>query len=469
MKNYRITTEYASQLADTTTPVSIYLKVRDKYPHALLLESSEHHSRENSFSYICCSPLAGIEVGHEGIVMDLPNETKNLPIADRGDVVNAMEEFIGAFDAEDNGAPYSSNGIFGYMNYEAVQYFEDIDLTAISVGHKNTPDLVYHLFRFVIVVDHYKNTLHIHRHHVNGFEDDGPSMSELMRLINMRSEPKYSFSKEGDEESNQSDDYFKSIVEKGKYHCRQGDVFQVVLSREFNQNFSGDEFNVYRALRSINPSPYLFYFDYGNYSIFGSSPEAQLTIHDNVARINPIAGTYKRTGIQKEDQLLAERLKNDRKENAEHIMLVDLARNDLSRNAANVTVDTFRDIHFYSHVIHMVSEVSGNVDSGNLVRIAADTFPAGTLSGAPKYRAMQLIDEYEPNRRGFYGGAIGFIGFQGEFNHAITIRSFLSKDNTLVYQAGAGVVVDSDSAKELAEVNNKFAALRSAIQMAEEL
>ena len=471
MKKFKINTEAEGQLADTTTPVSIYLKIRDKYPFALLLESSDYHSRDNSYSYICCDPIAGFAVADGVATFKYPDGTEHVvDLSHDGRLVQHMDTFISSFEEVGHSEKHVTNGLFGYMSYDAVEYFEDIRFGPTKRDNKAIPELMYHLFRFVIVVDHYKNQLFIYRHSIEGLEDNGPEMQELTTLLRNKRVPQYKFSASGEETINLTDHEFMQIVERGKEHCRKGDVFQIVLSREFGQSFTGDEFNVYRSLRSINPSPYLFYFDYGTHRIFGSSPEAQLKISDDgVARINPIAGTYRRTGDDTEDQQLAEALRKDQKENAEHVMLVDLARNDLSRNATDVHVEKFKDIHYYSHVIHMVSEVRGNVNGARSMQLAADTFPAGTLSGAPKYRAMQLIDEYEPSRRGFYGGAIGFIGFNGVFNHAITIRSFMSAYNTLVYRAGAGIVVESDPASELAEVNNKIAALRGAIKLAEEI
>jgi len=468
MKRYKISTTHQSQLADTTTPVSIYLKIRDRYPNALLLESSEYDSRENNYSYVCCDPMASFVVESGVAQLTFPDKSiTHVDIDKNNTVPKLITQFIDAFDIGKSEFKFVQNGLFGYMSYEAVQYFEDIHFATPVQQYKSIPEMQYQLFRFVIVFDHFKNQLHIMKHIASGVDDVGPSMNELVTLIRNKRVPQYSFSSRGKETSNFTSEEYMDIVEHGKQHCRRGDVFQIVLSREFSQKFSGDDFNVYRALRSINPSPYLFYFDYGGFRIFGSSPEAQLTIRNDVARINPIAGTYLRTGDDTKDRALAEELKMDKKENAEHVMLVDLARNDLSRHAEEVTVETFRDIHYYSHVIHMVSEVAGKVSGISPAQIAADTFPAGTLSGAPKYKAMQLIDKYEPNSRSFYGGAIGFIGFDGEFNHAITIRSFLSKNNQLIYQAGAGIVVNSVAEKELEEVNNKIAALRNAVKMAQ--
>ena len=260
------------------------------------------------------------------------------------------------------------------------------------------------------------------------------------------------------------------MLTRGKEHCFRGDVFQIVLSRQFSQKYKGDEFQLYRALRSVNPSPYLFYFDYGDYRIFGSSPEAELRIKKGRAIINPIAGTFRRTGNDEQDRILAEKLCADPKENAEHVMLVDLARNDLSRNADDVRVDNYREVQYFSHVIHLVSEVSGKLPGdSNMISVLGDSFPAGTLSGAPKHRAMQLIDRYENQRRSYYGGTIGFIGFDNSLNHAIMIRSFLAKSNTLFYQAGAGIVAGSVEENELQEVNNKLAALKKAIEIAKDI
>jgi anthranilate synthase component I len=475
MIQYKVTTTHHEQLADTTTPVSIYLKIRDRYPNALLLESSEYDRRENSYSYVCCDPIASFIVENgvaqlafpDGKVTRVDIKRDNAVINSKNLVPDLITKFIDAFEVEKRGSSFLQNGLFGYMSYEAVQYFENIELHAPVRKRKYIPEIQYQLFRFVIVLDHFKNHLHILKQQVSGEVDSGPSMIDLTALIRNKRVPQYAFSSRGEESSNLTNEEYMAIVERGKHHCRRGDVFQIVLSREFGQEFRGDDFNVYRALRSINPSPYLFYFDYGGFRIFGSSPEGQLTIRNDVARINPIAGTCLRTGDDAKDRALAEKLRQDKKENAEHVMLVDLARNDLSRHAEEVSVETFREIHFYSHVIHMVSEVAGKVSGSKAMQIAADTFPAGTLSGAPKYKAMQLIDKYEPDSRSFYGGAIGFIGFHGEFNHAITIRSFLSKNNLLIYQAGAGIVVDSVAEGELQEVNNKIAALRNAIKMAE--
>ena len=293
---------------------------------------------------------------------------------------------------------------------------------------------------------------------------------KVIELIKSKNYSAFNFSTQGKTSSNLTDAEYKEHVDLAKKHCARGDVFQLVLSKKFSQQFKGDEFNVYRALRSINPSPYLFYFDYGDFKIFGSSPEAQLVINKGKAEIHPIAGTFKRTGNDEKDAELAKQLSIDDKENAEHVMLVDLARNDLSRHGSNVKVEKYREVQFFSHVIHLVSKVTGNMHKDTTtMQVVADTFPAGTLSGAPKHKAMQLIEKYEKTSRDFYGGAIGFMDFDGNFNHAIVIRTFLSKNHQLHWQAGAGLVSKSNPETELQEVYNKLGALTKAIELAENL
>lgn len=471
-QEYRIRTKHERILADTTTPVAIYLRIRDIFPNSLLLESSEYHSRDNSVSYICCEPVAGIRLDQEQLSIHYPGSTqKHTKPADAINLRQEVATFRQAFKEDaslDKKLRVRPNGLFGYFTFNCVQHFEDIQLTAAAVPDREIPMMQYHLYRFVIAIDHFHNELHIFEHQ---FEDGQVSeMDRIRYLIQNKNIPEYAFSREGEEQSAMDDADFISLVEKMKTHIARGDVFQIVPSRGFSQRFSGDEFNVYRALRSINPSPYLFYFDYGNFRIFGSSPEAQITIQNKEASIYPIAGTFKRTGDFEEDQQLARALQADPKESAEHVMLVDLARNDLSRHCANVEVKSYKEAQYYSHVIHLVSRVAGTLKNESAAfDVVADSFPAGTLSGAPKHKAIQLIDAYEGKSRGFYSGAIGYMSFDTDFNHAIMIRSFLSKKNTLHYQAGAGIVADSEPQKELQEVVNKIAALRKALILAESL
>lgn len=470
MKNFKIKVSFKKLLADTTTPVSIYLRLRDVFPNSLLLESSDYHSRENSMSYVCCDSIANITLTDGKLSKTYPDSSSEALDVNDFDLTEEISAFKKSFKSDaDQSLKFIADGLFGYFTHEAVEYFEDIELKKSDDKQRDIPTFQYHVYRYIIAIDHFKNELYIVKNE-SEFEKESNGLEKIEYLIQNRNFPEYHFEVKGEESSNLNDEEFKELVEKMKKHIFRGDVFQIVPSRAFQTSFLGDEFNVYRALRSINPSPYLFYFDYGSFKIFGSSPEAQLTIKNNIATIYPIAGTFKRTGNDIQDKLLAEKLEQDPKESAEHVMLVDLARNDLSRHCENVEVKAYKEVQFYSHLIHLVSKVSGQIKADvNPFKIVADTFPAGTLSGAPKYRAMELIDDYENIKRSFYSGAIGFMGFNGDFNHAIMIRSFLSKNNKLHYQAGAGIVADSDPQSELNEVNNKIAALRNAIKQAQEI
>ncbi|PWK70863.1 anthranilate synthase component 1 [Mucilaginibacter oryzae] len=469
MSTFKITTTYKKLLADTTTPVSIYLRLRDVFPNSLLLESSDYHSRENSTSYICCEPLSGIVLNKGILKKSYPDGSQETHEAGTFDLIEQLNAFTGSFETDSMPLKMITNGLFGYFTHEAVEHYETIKLKQSDDTTRQIPVMQYHIYRYIIAIDHFKNELYIFHNQPEGAPTNG-GIEKLEYLIKNKNFPEYSFKSNGDEKSNLTNEQFIAIVEKMKQHIYRGDVFQIVPSRAFSRTFLGDEFNVYRALRSINPSPYLFYFDFGDFRIFGSSPEAQITIKNNVANIFPIAGTFKRSGDDEKDAEIARNLENDPKESAEHVMLVDLARNDLSRHCENVTVKAFKEVQYYSHLIHLVSHVSGKLKPGvSAFKVVADTYPAGTLSGAPKYRAMEIIDENENIKRSFYSGAIGFLGFNGDFNHAIMIRSFLSKNNTLHYQAGAGIVAGSVPESELKEVDTKISALRRAFELAEEL
>ncbi len=462
-----IQTNVKRLLADTYTPVSIYLKLRDHFESSVLLESTDFRSMENCYSFIGLDSLATFKVENGEISTKISGQRKQVTKIERSNqVVETFNNYLQQFKIEYQQTYRGINGFFGHTGFDAVQYFDTLEFDPAK-RKTNLPDINYSLYRFVIAINHFKDELHIIE---NKLPEETSRISDVEDLINSQSFGTYHFKLDGVEETNMTDKEFKELVTKGKQHCQLGDVFQIVLSRRFFQKFSGDEFNVYRILRSVNPSPYLFYFDYGSYKIFGSSPEAQMVIRGNIASVNPIAGTYRRTGDDEEDRKSAQALAADPKENAEHIMLVDLARNDLGKHSEKVYVKELKDIQFFSHVIHLVSKVEGVIPPEvNRIQIFGDTFPAGTLSGAPKYKALQLINEYEKENRGFYGGAIGYIGFNGEMNQAIVIRSFLSKENTLHYQAGAGIVAASVEEHELQEVNNKLGALKKALQEAEKL
>lgn len=456
-------------LADVYTPVGIYLRLRDRFRDTILLESTDHHSAEDSWSFICINAIGGMEIrSADTIEFKLPGKNpEKMPLQNGSEVSKRLWEFMQNFEVQAGSEKVArfAQGLFGYTTYDALQFFESVPLR--SRTEQLIPLMRYRLYQYVIAINHFRDELFICENQIKGVESEARVVESLIKSKDV---PVYPFSPKGTEQSDSSDADYVEMVKKGIGHCHRGDVFQIVLSRRFRQTFAGDEFNVYRALRSINPSPYLFYFDYGDYKLMGSSPEAQLVIRNDKAIVHPIAGTFRRTGDDEADRLLAERLLQDAKENAEHVMLVDLARNDLSRLCDEVEVTRFRQVQYFSHVIHLVSEVAGKVKPGsNPFELLACTFPAGTLSGAPKFRAMELIEAYEPVSRSYYGGSIGFIGFDGSCNHAIMIRTFLSRDNKLTYQAGAGVVAASNPESELQEVNNKLGALKKAIDLAKDI
>ncbi|WP_298879433.1 anthranilate synthase component I family protein [uncultured Polaribacter sp.] len=463
MNKIKFKTLSKTKIADTVTPVGLYLRFRDKYANTLLLESSDYHSKDESFSFIAIDPIVSIKAenhhlsfSHKGI------ELENIEIGRNFNSI--FEKYSNTIDLDCPAELKSFNGLYGYTTYDSVQYFENIELN-VNEAPSAIPLMQYSFYRFIIAINHFNDEMILIENIEEGTES---RIKEIQTIIDAQAFNTQKFEIVGDETSNIKGEEFIEYVKKAKSHCKRGDVFQLVLSRQFQQKFKGDEFNVYRALRSINPSPYLFYFDYGSFKLMGSSPEAQIKISAGKATINPIAGTFRRTGDMAKDIQLGKKLSADKKETAEHVMLVDLARNDLSKHADNVEVEVFKEVQYFSHVIHLVSTVSGQL-KGNPIEIVGDTFPAGTLSGAPKYKAMELIDTYENQSRGFYGGAVGIIGLDGSVNLAIAIRSFVSKNNVLYYQAGAGIVIHSDEEKELQEVNNKLAALKKALILAENI
>ena len=463
METFNYTTTSKTILADLYTPVGVYMRLRDLYPQSALMESSDYHDSNNSRSFIGIDPMASVAIGHGMATVTYPDgSTFQHEVNKEYRSDKAIHQLIDHIQVSGDDAKIC--GLFGYTSFNAVRYFEDIPVKDETQAKNDAPDLLYILYKVVIVFDHFNNTLKI-----VSLEGE-TKLKEVMKAMNKANVKAYDFHPMGDVRSTLTDEEHKANIRRGIKHCLRGDVFQIVLSRRFIQSYEGDDFKLYRALRSINPSPYLFYFDFGGFRIFGSSPETHCRIEGRKAYIDPIAGTTKRTGDAEADRKGAEYLRNDPKENAEHVMLVDLARNDLSRNCHGVKVDFYKDLQYYSHVIHLVSRVSGELDNGaDPIKAFIDTFPAGTLSGAPKVRAMQLISEYEPHNRGAYGGCIGYIGLDGSLNQAITIRTFVSRNGELWFQAGGGIVAKSDEEYELQEVNNKLGALRRAILMAEKM
>lgn len=474
---FRYTTVSRTILADLYTPVGAYMRLRDIHPQSALMESSDYHDPNNSRSFIGINPLASVSIGHGEAVCSYPDGTTERHTIDRDyGADSAINDFTTRFDVRGNHSEVC--GLYGYTSFNAVRYFENIDVKDETIERNDAPDMMYILYRDIIMFDHFNNNMVIVSMSRNTDEEDGTTaeknaadaIDSIIRRLNRNNVNAYGFHPVGDTMSTLTDEEHKANIRRGIAHCLRGDVFQIVLSRRFVQRYEGDDFKLYRALRSINPSPYLFYFDFGGFRIFGSSPETHCRIEGRRAYIDPIAGTTRRTGDAEADRRGAEYLRNDPKENAEHVMLVDLARNDLSRNCHDVKVDFYKDLQYYSHVIHLVSRVSGKLDDGAApIRAFIDTFPAGTLSGAPKVKAMQLISKYEPHNRGAYGGCIGYIGLDGSLNQAITIRTFVSRNGELWFQAGGGIVAKSDEEYELQEVNNKLGALRKAIMMAEDM
>ncbi len=472
MATFNYTTQTRKILADLYTPVGVYMRLRDIYPQSALMESSDYHGTENSRSFIGVHPIASIAVGHGVVTSTYPDgrvEEKELPAFGEGKgekcklaISKAFNDFIQAFHVEGEGSECC--GLYGFTTFNAVRYFENIPVKDTTMEKNDAPDIYYIMYKNIIVFDHFNNTMQL----ITLGEE--AELDALMKAINKANVKPYDFHPVGETTSTLTDEEHKANIRRCIQHCLRGDVFQIVVSRRFVQKYEGDDFKLYRALRSINPSPYLFYFDFGGFRIFGSSPETHNRIVGDKAFIDPIAGTTKRTGNMEQDRKAAEFLRNDPKENAEHVMLVDLARNDLSRNCHGVKVDFYKDMQFYSHVIHLVSRVSGTLDEqADHIKAFIDTFPAGTLSGAPKVRAMQIISELEPHNRGAYGGCIGFIGLNGDLNQAIVIRTFISRNGELWFQAGSGVVAKSNDQYELEECNNKLGALTKAIHIAEEL
>ena len=463
MKKIKLNNYHKKIFADTITPVEVYLKIRDIYPNSLLLENSDYMLANNNYSFICFNQIGYIKIKNNKITFSYPGEAVTSKLISKNEKVSDLiHQYLDRFESSESNFKFLNNGLFGFMSHESVKYFDSINIE--NKDDFDIPDIYYGLYQNIIAISQYNHEAHIFCNTI----DNSSNLESIEAILNNKSYSVFSFKKDGQPESTITDNEYLDYVKKAKDHCKRGDVFQLVLSRRFMQKFSGDEFNVYRALRSINPSPYLFFFDYGDYKIFGSSPEAQIIIKDGKSEIHPIAGTFKRTGNDEEDHITATELAKDPKENSEHIMLVDLARNDLSRSGNNVKVEKNREIQFYSHVIHLVSKVTAILKKNiKPFKVVEDTFPAGTLTGAPKHKALELIEKYEKVNRNFYGGAIGYIDFNGNFNHAIIIRSFFSQNNILNYQAGAGIVIDSVPEKELEEVKNKLGALDKALNDAE--
>ncbi|MFT6981293.1 MAG: anthranilate synthase component 1 [Crocinitomicaceae bacterium] len=439
--------------ADLYTPVNLYLAVRNNYRKTCLLESNDYHSRQDSKSFIGLEPIVEIKQIDSKIQIFQKGETREVQLNSEASHSSQIQEILSSYEFNDD----EFNGFFGRLGFE--HSLHDETHISPSKSDLNLPSLHLFLFKYSIVIDHFTSEgFLIENNFSPTFE-----ISALSQILKNNSTTSLPFELFGNEKSEFSDSEFEQLVQKGIEHCKRGDVFQLVLSNAFHQSFFGDDFEVYRTLRQLNPSPYLFYFDFEEYKLFGSSPEAQLILKKGKAEIHPIAGTVPKTGVEEFDAMQLQYLIDDEKENAEHTMLVDLARNDLSRDCTNVKVESYKEIQSFSHVSHLVSKVVGELRENKSFESLSHSFPAGTLSGTPKPRALELINQYEKTSRDFYGGAIGMIGSNGDLNMAIVIRSILSKNNNLHYRAGAGVVLDSNPQRETQEVHHKLAAVRKAI------
>jgi len=444
--------------ADSYNPVLLYRQLRHKFRKVCLLESNDYNNRSDSKSFLGLDPI--VEITYESGIFKLETEGQLSLIEPIIGISSSqqLQILLDSYQMIDGSKPR----FFGRISFEFSH--EENKIQASNPSDSEIPEIHLFLFRYVIQIDHFKDEGFIIKQSFTDCELETEEIHQLLRSNNLSMFP---FELLGDEQEEKTEFQFKNMVEKAQEHCRRGDVFQMVLSNSYKQAFFGDDFEVYRSLRRLNPSPYLFYFDFEDYRLFGSSPEAQLKIIDGKAEIHPIAGTVVKSGIIEDDQKNIAFLKQDEKENSEHVMLVDLARNDLSRFCTNVRIEKFKEIQHFSHVYHIVSHVTAKSISKQTIPILSASFPAGTLSGAPKNKALELIARYETSRRDFYGGAIGMLESKGDLNMAIVIRSLLSKNNVLHYRAGAGIVLDSIPEKEYQEVQHKLRAVRTAIKQAQ--
>lgn len=456
MEKIKYTTQHIKISADHLTPVLIYQRVKEIYPCSSLLESFEQRNHQQHYSYIAFDRLGHFQYENGKITTRIAKNIFSKEIHP-SEIISELDQQLNNISFSAFEFPFSTGGFLGYLSYDAAIAHHEL-----SEGlNSEIPLFKYQFYKYFLVFDHFRDEVHLFE---NLLEEES-CIDEITHFIQNGKTSENLFNLNGDEIADMGNEEFISLAKNAKNHCARGDVFQLVLSRKFEQKFKGDDFAIYRELRRLNPSPYLFYFDFGNFHLFGSSPEAQLILKKNIAKVNPIAGTYKKTGDSIHDNQQKENLLKDEKEIAEHMMLVDLARNDLNKTGLGAKVIKFREIEEYSHVFHLVSEIETEIKKDvNKMEIVFNTYPAGTLTGAPKHKAMQLIQQYEKSNREFYGGCIGIIDSNKNFNHAITIRSILSKNNTLTYRAGAGITIQSDEKNELEEINNKLNALRTAIQ-----
>jgi len=476
-KKIQMKTFQKQLLADMDTPVSSYFKLNE-HSASLLLESMEGDGRNGRYSIIGIKPLLSFIRYPDRTVIENPDSGEEKTL--RGDPFDHLRAVLSSFKFEAT-EPYECGFLAGYVCYDAVRYIENIP--ANSENDLQLPDMHFILPSEVVIFDNFTHTLKLLVH----LEDSGdsstlerkasqqldalvtkithhtPKIQEISKLTPTTTPPlKINIATE---------DYCQSVI-KAKQYIRNGDIFQVVLSRRFQTDIHCGAFDIYRMLHLINPSPYMFYINFDDVKLIGSSPETMVKYDENKILVRPIAGTRKRGTSVEEDAAIAAELLKDEKELAEHEMLVDLGRNDVGRIAryGSVKLESYKQVENYSHVMHIVSTVSGELRQGrDAVDVFKACFPAGTVSGAPKVRAMEIIDELEKTRRGPYAGAVGYFDFCGRTDTCITIRTMVVKGKTAYWQAGGGIVADSDPAYELEETENKARALLKAISLAEEV
>ena len=459
---YHFNTNIFKTLSDTNTPVELYLKLRDKFQNAFLLESSDHTTIENSYSYLCLQPLASFVVNRETTFIKYPDGSATSLATSGNSVSSSLQNFIASFKTEETDLRFITNGIFGYTSYDAIPLFHNV---AFKAGNADLPLMQYHLFRFLIVFNHFNNELYLLEHIQEG-ETSG--MEPIKDIIAHRAVTQYPFACEDNEVSSFTDGAFLETIQKGIDHCDSGLLSGVNLSRKFTKKFTGDEFNVYRALRSVNPSGYLFYFDYGSFKIFGSSPEAQLVIKDGTAVVKPIAATM--STIRNQNDANPDTQAALTSQYDAHVAIVMRLKDALDKHSIKTTILKLMAPEHRSHATNLLSEISAVlVADYNLMEVFASVFPSGMISGIPKMAALEFIEENEPINRGFYGGAVGIIGFDQSYNHAVFNRSFVSADNQLAFQAGCFISSEASAADKLQEVNDKLVVLQTSIALAQTL
>jgi anthranilate synthase component 1 len=466
--------------ADLDTPVSIYLKLKHKGA-VFLLESVEQGIQKGRYSFIGISPYAHLSVRQDQVKLDKDGKTQSFLLGHQ-DPLELIRTELASLQMQGPDLPGPFGGAVGYLSHELVAHFEGIPVPAADP--LDLPDLAFLFPQAVVVIDHVKSELEIfalprgddpqkayeHARHLTDAVHDA-----LISPLNMPQSRAPMPTDPVDADlaslvSNTTPDQFKERVEKAKSHIESGDAFQIVLSQRLEGETQVDGFQIYRCLRILNPSPYLFFVDFGEFQLLGSSPEVLVKLENNQATLCPIAGTRPRGDSPSRDQALEKELLEDDKERAEHVMLVDLGRNDLGRVCApgSVKVDSLMHVERYSHVMHLVSTLRGTLAQGkDGFDLARAAFPAGTLTGAPKIRAMQIIAELEGERRGPYGGALGYFSSHGHLDLCITIRTLVMKGQRYFLQGGAGIVADSDPQAEYEESLNKIKALHQAVRLAE--